>query len=101
MLDHGGGGDPRLAASDGPREDGARLVVAGQDLADTAVGHAQLPANVTGSNPELGQLHYPEPDGVGERPAVDENPAELVHLAEGWLWCQNQTHTQEHEKESH
>ncbi len=62
------------------------------------MGDAQLPANVTGSNPELGQLHYPEPDGVGERPAVHENTAELVHLTEGWLWCQIHTHkhTQRH-----
>lgn len=92
MFDHRRCGDPRLAASDGPWEDGASLVVAGQDLADAAVGDTQLPADVTGSNPELGQLHYPEPDGVGERPAVHENTAELVHLTEGWLWCQKQTH---------
>jgi len=93
VLDHGGRGDPRLAAPDGPREDGARLVVARQDLADAAVGDAQLPADVAGSNPELGQLHYPEPDRVGERPAVHEHTAQLVHLTEGWLWCGKQTHT--------
>lgn len=92
MLNHGGCGDPRLAASDGPREDGASLVVTGQDLADAAVRDPQLPADVTGSYPELGQLHYPEPDGVWERPAVHENATELVHLAEGWLWFQKQTH---------
>lgn len=92
MLNHSGRSDPRLAASDGPREDGAGLVVARQNLTDTAVGDAQLPANVTRSNPELGQLDYPEPDGVGERPAVHENTAELVHFTEGWLWCQKQTH---------
>lgn len=91
MFDNGRCGDPRLAASDCPREDGAGLVVASQNLADAAVGHAQLPADVTGSNPELRQLHYPEPDGVGERPAVDENTTELVHLTEGRLWCQKQT----------
>lgn len=92
MLDHGGCGDPRLAAAYGPREDRAGLVVTGQDLADAAVGDSQLPANVTGSNPELGQLHDPEPDGVGQRPPVHENTAELVYLTEGWLWCQKQTH---------
>lgn len=91
VLHHGGGGDPRLAASDGPREDGAGLVVARQDFTDAAVRDAQLPADVTGPNPELGQLHYPEPDGVGERPAVHEDPAELVDLSEGGFWCQKQT----------
>lgn len=91
MLDDGGCGDARLAASDGPGEDGAGLVVAREDLADAAVGDPQLPADVTGPDPELGQLHYPESDGVGERPAVHENPAELVDLAEGRFWWPKQT----------
>lgn len=94
MLDHGGCGDARLAAPDGPGQDGARLVVAGQDLADAAVRDAQLPADVARPDAELRQLHDPEPNGVGERPAVDEHAAELVHLAEGWLWWRKQTHTQ-------
>ena len=34
-----GGGDPGLAAPDGPRQDGARLVVAGEDLGHAAVAH--------------------------------------------------------------
>ena len=36
---HLGGGDPGLAAPDGPRQDGARLVVAGEDLGHAAVAH--------------------------------------------------------------
>lgn len=45
--------DPRFRAADGPRQDGAGLVVARQDLGDAAVGHPQLPADVTwpGQNP--------------------------------------------------
>ena len=36
---HLGRGDPGLAAPDGPRQDGARLVVAGEDLGHAAVAH--------------------------------------------------------------
>lgn len=93
MLDDGGCGDARLAASDGPGEDGAGLVVSRQNLADAAVGDPQLPADVTGPDPELGQLHYPESDGVRERPAVHENTAELVDLAEGRFWGQRRANS--------
>lgn len=48
---HFGGGHPRFGASDGAREDAARLVVPGQDLGDAAVGHPQLPADVAGPDP--------------------------------------------------
>lgn len=48
--------------------------------------HPQLPADVAGSDAELGQLHDPQPDGVGQRPPVDKDAAELVHFAVGLLW---------------
>ena len=38
-----GRGHARLAAPDGAGQDGARLVVPGQDLAHAAVRHPQLP----------------------------------------------------------
>lgn len=79
-LHHGGGGDPGLAAADGPGQDGAGVVVAGQDLGHAAVGDAQLAADVAGPHAELRQLHDPQPHRVGQRPPVNEHPAELVHL---------------------
>ena len=41
----------------------------------------ELPADVAGSDTKLSELHNPQPDVVGERPPVDENPAKLVDLA--------------------
>ena len=41
----------------------------------------ELSADVAGSDTELRQLHNPQPDVVGERPPVDENPTQLVDLA--------------------
>lgn len=79
-LDHGGGGDPGLAAADGSGEDGAGLVVAGQDLGHAAVGDPQLAADVAGPHTELRQLHDPQPHRVRQRSAANEHPAELVHL---------------------
>lgn len=79
-LHHGGGGDPGLAAADGAGQDGAGVVVTGQDFRHAAVRDAQLAADVAGPHPELRQLHDPQPHRVRERPAVDEEPAELVHL---------------------
>lgn len=79
-LHHGGGGDPGLAAADGSGQDGAGVVVAGQDLGHAAVRDPQLAADVAGPHTELRQLHDAQPHRVGERPAVNEHPAELVHL---------------------
>lgn len=79
-LHHGGGGDPRLAAADGSRQDGAGLVVARQDLGHAAVGDPQLAADVAGPHAELRQLHDPQAHRVRQRAAVHEHPAELVHL---------------------
>ena len=41
----------------------------------------ELSADVARSDPKLGQLHNPQPDMVGQRPAVDENSPQLVDLA--------------------
>lgn len=81
VLDHVGGSDTGFAAPDGPGQDGACLVVARQDLAHAAVGYAKLPADVTGSDAQLRQLHDAQADGVGQGAAVDEHAAQLVHLA--------------------
>lgn len=85
MFDHSGGGDPRLAAPDGPGEDGAGLVVSGQDFTDTSMGDPQLAADVTRPDPQLGQFYDPQPDGIGERPPVHKHPSELIHFTEGRL----------------
>lgn len=87
VFDHGRRGDPGFAAADGSGQDGARFVVAGQDFADAAVRHPQLAADVAGPDAELSQLHDAQADGVGQRAPVDENAAQLVHLAVGVL-CQ-------------
>ena len=41
----------------------------------------ELSADVAGSDAELGQLHNPQPDVVGQRPPVDEDSPELVHTS--------------------
>jgi len=52
-------------------------VVAGQDFRDAAVADPELPRDVARPDPELGQLDDPDPDVVGQGPAVDEDSAEL------------------------
>lgn len=42
------------------------------------MGHAQLAGDDAGPDPVVRHLHDLVPDVVGERPAVDEDPAELV-----------------------
>ena len=76
-----GRGHARLAAPDGAGQDGARLVVPGQDFGDTPVRDTQLAGDVAGPNPQLGQLDDPDPDVVGQRPTVDKHPSKLVDLA--------------------
>lgn len=78
--DHFGRGDARFGAADGSRKDAARLVVSGQDLGDAAVGNSQLSADVAGSDAELCQLDYAKTDAIGQRAAVHEHPAQLVHF---------------------
>lgn len=87
-LNHRGSRDPGFAAADGSGQDGTGLVVAGQDLGHAAVGDPQLAADVAGPHPELGQFHDPEPHRVGQRPSVNEHPAELVHLPVALLCTQ-------------
>ena len=41
----------------------------------------ELSADVARSDTELGQLHNPQPDVVGQRPPVDKNSSQLVDLA--------------------
>ncbi len=47
----------------------------------TADVYLASPRDVAGSDAELRQLDDPHPDVVGQRPPVDEHPAQLVHLA--------------------
>lgn len=85
-VDHHRGGDPRLAAADGPRQHGAGVVEAREDLGHAAVGHAQLAADVARPHAKLRELHDAQAHWGGQRPAVHEHPAELVHLPVAQLW---------------
>lgn len=65
VFHYGRGGDSRLAAADSTRQNGACLVVAGQNLAHAAMRDPQLPADITRPDSQLCQLYNPEADGVG------------------------------------
>lgn len=65
VFDYSRGGDSRLAAADSAGQNGARLVIAGQNLAHAAMRDPQLPADITRPDPQLCQLYNPEADGVG------------------------------------
>lgn len=67
-----------LAASDGPRPDGASLLVPTEDFGDTAMGHSELTGDDTRPDTVMGHLHDFMTDMVGERSAVYEDTAELV-----------------------
>lgn len=67
-----------LAASDGPRPDGACLLVPAKDFGDAAVGNAQLTGDDTRPDTVMGHLHDFVADVVGERSAVYEDTTELV-----------------------
>lgn len=67
-----------LAASDGPRPDGACLLVPAQDFGDAAVGHAQLTGDDARPDAVVRHLHNFMSDVVGERSAVYEDATELV-----------------------
>lgn len=68
----------RLAASDGPRPDGAGLLVPTEDFGDAAVRHPELTGDDARANAVMGHFHDFMSDVVGERSAVDEDAAELV-----------------------
>ena len=84
MLDHPRSGHPRLGSTDGPGHDGAGLVEARQDLADAAVGDAQLTTDVARSNAHLSQFNDADAHLTGQWAAVDEQPTQLVDFAK-WL----------------
>ena len=49
-----------------------------EDFADTAVADPELPADDAGSHPGGRHLDDLEADVVGQRPPIDEHPAQLV-----------------------
>ena len=53
-------------------------LVSVEDLADTAVADAQLPGDDAGADAGGGHLDDLEADVVGQRPPIDEHPAQLV-----------------------
>lgn len=52
-----------------------------QDLRNTTVADTQLAGNVTGSNTKARQFDDLHAGLVGQWPSVDEEAAQLVHLA--------------------
>lgn len=68
-----------LAATDGPRPDGARLLVPTQNFGDAAVGHPQLARDDARTNTVMGHLHDFMANVVWERSPVYENTPELVN----------------------
>lgn len=80
VLDHLRRGHPGLAAADRARQYAARLVVPGQDFADTTMADPQLPRDVARPDAQLCQLHYSQPDRVRQGSPVHEHATELVHL---------------------
>ena len=62
-------------------QDGSGFVVSCQYFGHTSVRDSELPRDVAGPDSELGQLNDPDPNVVGQRPAVHEHPAQLVNLA--------------------
>lgn len=70
-----------FAASDRPGPDGARLLVPTEDLGHAAVGDPQLARDDARPDAVVGHLYDLVSDVVGQRPAVDEDPTELVHPA--------------------
>lgn len=69
---------PGLTASYRSGPDGPGLLVAAEYLGDAAVGDPQLSGDDAGSDPVVGHLHYLVSYVVGQRPAVNEDPSELV-----------------------
>lgn len=65
VLDYGRGGDSWLTAANSAGQNGARLVIAGQNLAHATMRDPQLPADITRPDSKLCQLYNPETDGVG------------------------------------
>jgi len=45
------------------------------------VAHSQLAGYVAGSYAQAGQLHDPHPGRIWQRTPINEDPAQLVHLA--------------------
>ena len=86
----------RLAASDGAGPDGARLLVAAQDLGHAAVGDAELPRDDAGPDAVVGHLHDFMTNVVGQRSAVYENSPQLVDSAltqRSGHWMQRQQYS--------
>ena len=77
-VHHWRGGNLGFAASDDPRLEVARLIISGEYLGDTAVGHSELSADITRSDSLVGEFYNPLSDHVREGTAVDEEPTKLV-----------------------
>ena len=67
------GSYPGLAAPNGAGPDGARLVVATQDFADTAIGHLQDARDIAGPRPAVRKLHDTLTRGVWQRAPIDKH----------------------------
>lgn len=89
-----------LAAADGPRPDGPRLLIATENLGDAAVRHTQLAGDDTGPNTVVGHLHYLVADVVRQGSPVDEDPAKLIDPALA-KWGRHWRRRGDEEREGH
>ena len=76
-----GSGHLGLAAADDPGFEVASLVVSGEYLGDTAMGHSELSADITRSDTLVSKFHNTLSDNVRQGPAVDKKSSELVDSA--------------------
>ena len=78
---HMGGGYLRLASTDDPCLEVARLVEPTQYLGDATMRDPELPGDVTRSDPLMGKLYNPLTNHVWERTTVHKHPAKLIHAS--------------------
>ena len=50
-----------------------------EDFGDTSMGDPELPGDVAGPDPLVGQLHYPLPHHVRQGTTVHKHPSQLVN----------------------
>ena len=69
----------RSGPTDDSGSDAARLLVTVEDLGDAAVGHAQLARDDARTDAGRRQFDDLQTDVVGQRTAIDEHSAQLIH----------------------
>ena len=80
-VHHSGRGHLGFTSSDDSGSEGSCLVVSGEYLGDTAMGHSELSADITRSHSLLSKFHNPLSDHVRKGTSVDKKSSELVDSA--------------------